>query len=98
MAELATIARPYAEALFRVAETGDLASWSTFVEELAQERSGPVKVQVTGPWTLAAAMEEAYGRPAARWFCQPGGEAVQREPAPGTRRPPRVPWRRSSLV
>ncbi|SAL49129.1 F0F1 ATP synthase subunit delta [Caballeronia peredens] len=36
MAELATIARPYAEALFRVAETGDLAGWSTFVEELAQ--------------------------------------------------------------
>jgi F-type H+-transporting ATPase subunit delta len=36
MAELATIARPYAEALFRVAETGDLAGWSTFVGELAQ--------------------------------------------------------------
>ena len=36
MAELATIARPYAEALFRVAEAGDLAGWSTFVEELAQ--------------------------------------------------------------
>ncbi|MDR5829818.1 F0F1 ATP synthase subunit delta [Caballeronia sp. LP006] len=36
MAELATIARPYAEALFRVAESGDLAGWSTFVEELAQ--------------------------------------------------------------
>ena len=36
MAELATIARPYAEALFRVAEAGDLAAWSDFVEELAQ--------------------------------------------------------------
>jgi F-type H+-transporting ATPase subunit delta len=36
MAELATIARPYAEALFRVAEAGDLAAWSNFVEELAQ--------------------------------------------------------------
>jgi len=36
MAELATIARPYAEALFRVAEAGDIAAWSTFVEELAQ--------------------------------------------------------------
>ncbi|SAK42640.1 ATP synthase F0F1 subunit delta [Caballeronia hypogeia] len=36
MAELATIARPYAEALFRVAESGDLAGWSTFVGELAQ--------------------------------------------------------------
>ena len=28
MAELATIARPYAEALFRVAEGGDIAAWS----------------------------------------------------------------------
>jgi F-type H+-transporting ATPase subunit delta len=36
MAELATIARPYAEALFRVAEAGDIAAWSTFVQELAQ--------------------------------------------------------------
>ncbi|KAF1031442.1 MAG: ATP synthase subunit delta [Burkholderia lata] len=36
MAELATIARPYAEALFRVAEAGDVAAWSTLVEELAQ--------------------------------------------------------------
>lgn len=29
MAELATIARPYAEALFGVAEAGDIAAWST---------------------------------------------------------------------
>jgi F-type H+-transporting ATPase subunit delta len=36
MAELATIARPYAEALFGVAEAGDVAAWSTFVQELAQ--------------------------------------------------------------
>jgi F-type H+-transporting ATPase subunit delta len=36
MAELATIARPYAEALFGVAEAGDIAAWSTLVEELAQ--------------------------------------------------------------
>ena len=35
MAELATIARPYAEALFRVAEGGDIAA-STLVQELAQ--------------------------------------------------------------
>ncbi|MDB5952939.1 MAG: hypothetical protein JWR65_4794, partial [Massilia sp.] len=28
MAELATVARPYAEALFRVAQTGDMAAWS----------------------------------------------------------------------
>ncbi len=36
MAELATIARPYAEALFGVAEAGDTAAWSTLVQELAQ--------------------------------------------------------------
>jgi F-type H+-transporting ATPase subunit delta len=36
MAELATIARPYAEALFRVAEGGELAAWSTLVRELAE--------------------------------------------------------------
>ncbi|WP_426194546.1 F0F1 ATP synthase subunit delta [Massilia sp. DWR3-1-1] len=34
MAELATVARPYAEALFRVAQTGDMAAWSTLVSEL----------------------------------------------------------------
>lgn len=36
MAELATVARPYAEALFRVAQSGDLAAWSTLVSELTQ--------------------------------------------------------------
>src|SRR4051812_42364240 len=36
MAELATIARPYAEALFRVAKSGDLAAWSGLVSEMAQ--------------------------------------------------------------
>lgn len=35
MAELATIARPYAEALFKVAQQGDLKSWSGQVEALA---------------------------------------------------------------
>ena len=34
MAELATIARPYAEALFRVAQTGNMAVWSELVNEL----------------------------------------------------------------
>lgn len=35
MAELATIARPYAEALFQVARQGDLAAWSEQVQVLA---------------------------------------------------------------
>ena len=36
MAELATIARPYAEALFRVAQTGDMTAWSAIASELGQ--------------------------------------------------------------
>jgi F-type H+-transporting ATPase subunit delta len=36
MAELATVARPYAEALFRVAQQGDMNYWSNLVDELAQ--------------------------------------------------------------
>ena len=45
MAELATVARPYAEALFRVAQAGkesyNLAAWSDFVSELAQVGDHP---------------------------------------------------------
>jgi F-type H+-transporting ATPase subunit delta len=41
MAELATVARPYAEALFRVAQQGDMAAWSELVSELAQVGSNP---------------------------------------------------------
>lgn len=36
MAELATIARPYAEALFEVARKGDLNQWAEQVDTLAQ--------------------------------------------------------------
>ncbi len=35
MAELATIARPYAEALFRVAQSGNLQAWSDTLAEMA---------------------------------------------------------------
>ena len=41
MAELATVARPYAEALFRVAQQGDLAAWSNLIDELAQVGANP---------------------------------------------------------
>jgi F-type H+-transporting ATPase subunit delta len=41
MAELATVARPYAEAVFRVAQKGDMAAWSTLVSELAQVGANP---------------------------------------------------------
>jgi len=36
MAELATVARPYAEALFRVAQTGDMNAYSAIASELGQ--------------------------------------------------------------
>lgn len=41
MAELATIARPYAEALFRVAKVGNLAAWSEAVGEMAHVAAHP---------------------------------------------------------
>jgi F-type H+-transporting ATPase subunit delta len=41
MAELATIARPYAEALFRVAKAGNLSAWSELVSEMAQVAAHP---------------------------------------------------------
>jgi F-type H+-transporting ATPase subunit delta len=41
MAELATIARPYAEALFRVAKSGNLAAWSDLVSEMAAVAGHP---------------------------------------------------------
>ena len=37
MAELTTIARPYAEALFQVARKGDVAAWGRQIEALSQE-------------------------------------------------------------
>ncbi|MCE3608338.1 F0F1 ATP synthase subunit delta [Massilia sp. P8910] len=36
MAEIATVARPYAEAVYRVAQQGDVAAWSEVLSELAQ--------------------------------------------------------------
>ena len=41
MAELATIARPYAEALFRVAQSGKLAPWADLVAEMAHVAQHP---------------------------------------------------------
>jgi F-type H+-transporting ATPase subunit delta len=41
MAELATIARPYAEALFRVAQSGNLSAWSDLVTEMGQVAAHP---------------------------------------------------------
>lgn len=41
MAELSTVARPYAEALFSVARQGDLVAWSSLVSELASVAAHP---------------------------------------------------------
>ena len=41
MAEIATVARPYAEALFRVARSGNLAAWSELVSEMAYVAAHP---------------------------------------------------------
>ena len=41
MAEIATVARPYAEALFRVAQTGSMSSWSAVASELGQIGAHP---------------------------------------------------------
>ena len=50
MAELATIARPYAEALFRVAKSGNIAAWSDLVSEMAAVAAHPdVKAFAANP-------------------------------------------------
>jgi len=50
MAEIATLARPYAEALFRVAKDGNLSAWSDLVSEMAQVGAHPdVKALVDNP-------------------------------------------------
>jgi F-type H+-transporting ATPase subunit delta len=50
MAELATVARPYAEALFRVAQQGNMEAWSDYVSELAQVAAHPdVQAFATNP-------------------------------------------------
>jgi F-type H+-transporting ATPase subunit delta len=41
MAEISTIARPYAEALYRVAGGGDLAAWATLVSRMADVAGNP---------------------------------------------------------
>ncbi|RJX33519.1 MAG: F0F1 ATP synthase subunit delta [Oxalobacter sp.] len=50
MAELATIARPYAEALFRVAKSSNMNAWSDLVSEMAQVGAHPdVKALAANP-------------------------------------------------
>ena len=59
MAELATVARPYAEALFRVAQNGDMNAWSGLVAELAQIGANPdVQAFASNPNVTQAQLAE----------------------------------------
>jgi F-type H+-transporting ATPase subunit delta len=59
MAEFATVARPYAEALFRVAQNGDMAAWTGIVSELAQIGVNPdVQAFAGNPNVTAAQLAE----------------------------------------
>jgi F-type H+-transporting ATPase subunit delta len=48
MAEISTIARPYAEALYRVAKEGDLESWADLVSRMAEVAGNPDMQAVIG--------------------------------------------------
>jgi len=61
MAELATVARPYAEALFRVAQSGDLPAWSNLVSELTQLGAHPdVQAFARNPNVSEAQVAEVF--------------------------------------
>jgi F-type H+-transporting ATPase subunit delta len=61
MAEIATIARPYAEALFRVALSGKLAPWSDLISEMAHVAEHPdVQAFVQNPAVSAQQMTDTF--------------------------------------
>ena len=61
MAELATIARPYAEALFRVAQGGNLQAWSDLVGEMAAVAALPeVKELAANPRLTDTQIAETF--------------------------------------
>ena len=61
MAELATIARPYAEALFRVAQTGNLSAWSELVTEMGNVgANSDVQALAHNPKILASQKAEIF--------------------------------------
>ena len=61
MAEIATVARPYAEALFRVAKSGNLSAWSDLVTEMAHVAAHPdVQALAHNPKVSAAQTAEAF--------------------------------------
>lgn len=61
MAELATVARPYAEALFRVAAAENLSAWSDLVTEMAQVAAHPdVKMLADNPKVADQQMTDVF--------------------------------------
>lgn len=61
MAEIATIARPYAEALFRVAQGGNLQTWSDLVSEMAQVAAVPeLNALAANPRVTDAQVSETF--------------------------------------
>jgi len=58
MAELATIARPYAEALYKVAQNADVASWGRQIAALAEVASNPELRQFAD--SLKVSAEQVY--------------------------------------
>lgn len=61
MAEIATVARPYAEALFRVAKSANLTAWAELVSEMAQAAEHvDVIALVQNPKAPVALVVEAF--------------------------------------
>jgi len=61
MAEIATIARPYAEALFRVAKSTNLSAWAELVGEMAQAaENADVIAVVQNPKIPTATVVDAF--------------------------------------
>ena len=61
MAEIATVARPYAEALFRVAKSGNLSAWSELVTEMAHVAAHPdVQALARNPKVSAVQTAETF--------------------------------------
>ena len=61
MAEIATIARPYAEALFRVAKSGNLAAWAELVGEMAQAaQNADVIALIQNPKVSATVVADTF--------------------------------------
>jgi F-type H+-transporting ATPase subunit delta len=59
MAELSTIARPYAEAAFQIAKGGDIAAWSVLVAEMGAVADAPeMRALITDP---NVAPDRVYG-------------------------------------